>query len=50
METISFEVRIVKRQTIRITLTGSNIGRSLYGYGAATGGALDLPYNVPLDF
>ena len=27
METISFEVRIVKRQTIRITLTGSNIGR-----------------------
>ena len=27
METISFEAKIVKRQTIRITLTGSNIGR-----------------------
>ena len=46
METIAFEVKIVKRRTIRITLTGSNIGRPLYGYDAATGGALDLPYTV----
>ena len=30
METISFEAKIVKRQTIRITLTGSNIGRPRY--------------------
>ena len=47
METIAFEVKIVKRRTIRIMLTGRNIGRSLYGYGVATGGALDLPYTVP---
>ena len=46
METIAFEVKIVKRRTIRIMLTGRNIGRSLYGYGVATGGALDLPNTV----
>lgn len=50
METISFEVKIIKHRTIRITLTGRIIGCPLYGYGTATGGTLDLPYNVPLDF
>ena len=50
METIAFEVKIVKRRTIRIMLTGRIIGCPLYSYGTATGGALDLPYNMPLDF
>ena len=50
METIAFEVKIVKRRTIRIMLTGRIIGCPLYSYGTATGGALDLPYNVPLEF
>ena len=46
METIAFEVKIVKRRTIRIMLTGRIIGCPLYGYGVATGGTLDLPYTV----
>lgn len=50
MESIASDVKIVKRQTIRIMLTGRIIGRSIYGYGTVTGGALDFPYNVPLDF